>query len=167
MTPPDSRDDRTEDEAPTAMPGPQRVVSVSRTIAAQPDQIFELLADPARHHLFDGSGTVVRSRTGNPDRLYLGARFGMDMRLGIPYRISNEVIEFEPDRVIAWRHLGHHVWRYELEPVEGGTKVTESFDWGVSRFPPVYEWIGYPERHRKNMTETLTRLDRLLTGDDT
>ena len=55
------------------------------------------------------------------------------------------------------------MWRYELEEVEDGTRVTESFNWGVSRFPPFYEWVGYPERHRENMTRTLERLDALLT----
>ena len=142
----------------------EKVVSVSRVIAASPEAIFDLLADPASHHLFDGSGSVMGSRSGNPDRLTLGAKFGMDMRLGIPYRITSEVVELEENRVIAWRHLGHHVWRYELEPVEGGTEVTESFNWGVARFPPFYEWVGYPARHTENMAKTLERLDEHLSG---
>ncbi len=53
------------------------------------------------------------------------------MKMGLPYRVSNEVVEYEPDRLIAWRHLGRHRWRYELEPVEGGTRVTETFDWST------------------------------------
>ncbi|MEL6985543.1 MAG: SRPBCC family protein, partial [Actinomycetota bacterium] len=128
-----------------------RVVSVERHIQASPEVIFDLLADPAAHTRFDGSGTVVAGRSGNPDRLSLGARFGMDMRLGVPYKISNEVVEFEEGRQIAWRHFGHHIWRYELEPVDGGTLVTESFDWASSRFPPMYEWVGYPDRHEVGM----------------
>ena len=142
----------------------ERVVSVSRIIAADPDVIFDLLADPARHHVIDGSGTVVSGQDDNPDRLALGERFGMKMRLGVPYRITNEVVEFVENQVIAWRHFGHHIWRYELEQAEGGTRVTESFDWGSARFPPVYEWVGYPERHRKNMEATLARLDEHLTA---
>lgn len=141
-----------------------RVVSVSRVIAAPPDTIFDLLADPASHHRFDGSSTVIAGRSGNPDRLSLGARFSMDMKMGIPYRMTNEVVAFEENRTIAWRHFGHHVWRYDLEPDEGGTRVTESFDWGQARFPPFYQWVGYPERHRQNMTRTLERLDQHLTG---
>lgn len=141
----------------------ERVVSVSRVIDAEPSAIFDVLADSAKHHVIDGSGSVLASRSGNPDRLSLGARFGMDMKLGLPYRISNEVVEFEEDRLIAWRHLGHHVWRYRLEAVEGGTKVTESFDWGKARFPPAYEWMGYPAKHEVNMTRTLERLDQHLT----
>jgi len=141
-----------------------KVVSVSKVIDATPAAIFDLLADPARHNLFDGSGSVVGARSGNPERLSLGARFGMDMKMGIPYRITSEVTEFEENRVIAWRHLGHHVWRYELKEVEGGTQVTESFNWGVARFPPFYEWMGYPDKHTRNMTATLERLGTHLAG---
>lgn len=141
-----------------------KVISVSRIIAAPPAAIFDLLADPEKHQLFDGSDSVVASRSGNPERLSLGARFGMEMKIGVPYRISSEVVEFEENRVIAWRHFGHHVWRYELTEVEGGTEVTESFNWGVARFPPLYEWLGYPARHEQNMTKTLERLDQHLTG---
>jgi len=142
-----------------------RVVSVERRIEASADTIFELLADPAAHARFDGSGTVVAARGDNPERLELGARFGMDMKLGLPYKISNEVVEFEEGRRIAWRHFGHHIWRYELEPVDGGTVVTESFDWASSRFPPMYEWVGYPAKHEINMAQTLERLAELVESD--
>ena len=143
----------------------ERVVSVSRDISAEPAAIFDLLADPARHQEIDGSDTVVADRGGNPERLSLGAKFGMDMKLGpIPYRISNEVVAFEENREIAWRHFGHHVWRYVLEPIEGGTRVTESFEWGDSRFPPAYEWAGYPSRHEVGMAKTLERIEELVTS---
>lgn len=141
-----------------------KIVSASREIDAPAGEIFDLLADPGQHHIFDGSDTVVSGDSKNPDRLSLGAKFGMSMKLGIPYRITSEVVEFEEDRVIAWRHFGHHVWRYELEPIsESKTLVTESFNWGVARFPPFYEWAGYPAKHEVNMAKTLERLDAVLT----
>jgi hypothetical protein len=31
-------------------------------------------------------------------------------------------------RLIAWRHVGPHRWRYELEPDPAGTRVTETWD---------------------------------------
>ena len=34
------------------------VESVERVIAAPPETIFAIIADPKRHHEFDGSGTV-------------------------------------------------------------------------------------------------------------
>ena len=138
----------------------EKIVSAEREIQADATTIFDLLADPAAHHRFDGSDTVVAGHPSNPDRLSLGAKFGMKMRFGIPYRITNEVVEFEPDRVIAWRHFGHHIWRYELEPLDDDrTLVTESFNWGTSRLPAAfYELAGYPAKHKVNMAKTLDRL---------
>lgn len=137
-------------------------MSVSRVIDAPPEVIFAVLADPARHGEIDGSGMVQNVR-GTSTRLSLGARFGMDMRLGpLPYRITNTVVEFEEGRRIAWAHFGGHRWRYELEPVAGGTRVTESFDWSTSRLPRAIELMGYPRKHPANITATLERLATLV-----
>lgn len=147
----------------SAANGDKKHVSVSRTIAAGAADIFDILADPGRHHLIDGSGTVVAGASSNPERLSMGAKFGMSMRIVVPYRMSNEVVEFEENRRIAWRHLGHHVWRYELDPIsDTETMVTETFDWGVARAPFFYEWVGYPERHKVNITATLERLAQVV-----
>jgi hypothetical protein len=141
-----------------------RSVSVSKIIAADPGSIFDVLADPAKHGEIDGSGTVLDVRGGG-QRLALGAKFGMDMKLGpLPYRMSNTVVEFEEDRLIAWAHLGGHRWRYEFEPVDGGTKVTETFDWSTARVPKLIEVLGYPKKHPANMAATLDRLADLVEG---
>ncbi len=141
-----------------------RSVSASREIQAEPSVIFDLLADPNAHHTFDGSDTVTKGSETNPERLSLGAKFGMSMTIGpLPYKMSNEVVEFEEDRLIAWRHFGHHIWRYELDATgDGATTVTETFDWGSARFPPLYEWVGYPAKHEVNMAKTLERLAELI-----
>lgn len=142
----------------------ERIVSAKRFIPVEPQVIFDLLADPARHAEIDGSD-MVQSARGSGDRLGPGATFGMNMKIfGIPYIIKNHVTAFEENRLIEWRHMGHHRWRYELEPVEGGTIVTESFDWGPSRFPPMYEWVGYPDKHEKGMAATLERLEAVVTA---
>jgi uncharacterized protein YndB with AHSA1/START domain len=102
--------------------------SASTTIAAPPSVVFDILADPRQHPRIDGSGSVRESLSG-PDRLALGSEFGMDMKLGGAYKIKNRVVEFEEDRLIAWRHVGAHRWRYELTPTaDGGTDVTETWD---------------------------------------
>lgn len=80
------------------------------------------------------------------------------MKLGVPYPIENTVVEFEEDRLIAWRHFGGHRWRYELEPVDGGTKVTETFDWSTSKLPAVLEILRVPRRNTASIEKTLDRL---------
>lgn len=148
----------------------EHVVSVSREITATPEAIFEILTDPARHSEIDGSGMVQHER-GESGRLELGSKFGMDMKMGpIPYRITNTVVEFDENRLIAWCHIGKHRWRYELEPVaadgEGAaapaTRVTESFDWSKAISKTYIELAGWPKRHRAGMEATLERLAALV-----
>jgi uncharacterized protein YndB with AHSA1/START domain len=86
----------------------ERAVSASALVAAPSDAVFALLADPHRHHELDGSGSVRRAVAG-PRRLQLGDRFGMHMRIGLPYRITNRVVELEPDRRIAWCHFARAI----------------------------------------------------------
>ena len=116
-----------------AMPGTPHRVSVTRVIAAPRQRLFDLVADPAMHPRIDGSGTVRALAGGSPARLAPDVRFGMSMRMGLPYRISNRVVEFEEGRRVAWMHLSRAVWRWEFADVEGGTQVTESFDWTHAR----------------------------------
>jgi uncharacterized protein YndB with AHSA1/START domain len=143
------------------MPRP-RIVSAERTIHATPEVIFGVLADPSRHAEIDGSGSVQGPK-GTTPRLSLGATFSMDMKMGLGYRTSNRVVEFEEGRRIAWHHLARFTWRYELTPVDGGTRVVESFDytvpWGV-----VIEPLGWPERNRRSMERTLERLEAVVTA---
>ena len=134
-----------------------QVISVSRVIDAPAGTIFDLLADPSQHPVLDGSGTVRQYR-GEPQRLTLGATFGMKMHFVVPYRIKNTVVEFEEGRLIAWRHFGGHRWRFELQPEEAGTRVTESFDWSTAVSPKFIELAGYPRRHAPEMERTLERL---------
>jgi uncharacterized protein YndB with AHSA1/START domain len=141
---------------------PEQQVSVSRVIPAPPEALFAVVADANRHADFDGSGSV-KGVTGDPEPLVLGSKFGMKMRIGVPYRIQNQVVEYEKDRLIAWQHLGKHRWRYTFEPVDGGTEVTETFDWSTSRSPRFIELMGYPKKHPDNMAKTLERLEAVVT----
>ncbi len=139
----------------------KRIVSAERVIKAPASVIFDLLANPWKHHLIDGSGTVVQPRPGTPERLSLGATFSMDMKMKASYLTKNKVVTFEEDRAIAWHHFARFVWRYELTPVEGGTLVRESFDyskpWGLVIIP-----LGWPENNRVSMERTLAKLAEVL-----
>jgi uncharacterized protein YndB with AHSA1/START domain len=148
------------------------VETVVRVIPAPPERIFELLADPARHPEIDGSGTVRGVKT-PPQTLGLGSKFGMAMKLGIPYSMVSTVIEFEPNRRIAWQTrppgripgklAGGRIWRYELEPVDGGTRVRES--WDISQ--EVLKILVKPARGKtiKAMNDTLERIEKVLATE--
>jgi uncharacterized protein YndB with AHSA1/START domain len=164
------------------MPDPDDVVTVERVIPALPEAIFELLADPRRHRLIDGSESVREAKT-DLSRLSLGATFEMSMKLGIPYTMTNKVIEFEEGRRIAWqprpaarlaRSLGGRIWRYELEPVQGGTRVRQTWDisqerWlfgkagGLALGAPGFKFMVKPSRTHAAMAATLERIEHLLT----
>lgn len=136
------------------------VITETRFIPAPAAAIFDLLADPAQHRTIDGSGSVQGAQQDGPGRLSLGAKFGMEMRMGAPYKVENTVVEFEEGRRIAWRHFGRHVWRYLLEPVdEHSTRVTEQFDPTRAPLRWVYGLIGARRRNQQSIIETLTRLE--------
>ena len=142
-----------------------RSVSRTKTVAASPELVFALLADPARHHEIDGSGTVLAARADSPERLSLGAKFGMSMKLGVPYKIENTVVAFVENETIGWKHFGGHVWRYDLklgtEP--GTTEVIETFDWSTSKGPIVLELVGFPKRNARAMEKTLARMAAIFS----
>lgn len=151
-----------------------RTVSVDRVVPAPAQAIFDVIADPAMHPVIDGSGTVRASRSEGPARLAMGSEFGMSMRIGVPYRLTNRVVEFEEGRLIAWSHMGGARWRWLLEPVgllppvEGGTRVTETFDWSCTTVPllaPALELLGFPRRNRAGIERTLERLARLVAAE--
>ena len=146
----------------------RNLVTVQRLIPAPAAAIFDLLADPSRHPQIDGSGTVIAPTSAGSRRLGLGDTFGMSMKLGVPYSTRNVVVEFEPDRLIAWQTLAAapldkvvtgRVWRYELEPVEGGTIVRET--WDISREAPLSRPVVrrmMASSTRENMARTLERI---------
>ena len=135
-----------------------RVVTASTVVQAPAARIFDLLADPSRHAVLDGSGSV-RSVVRGPDRLFLGARFAMAMRMGLPYLMVNRVVEFEEGRRIAWTHVSRAIWRYELEPLgPTSTRVVESFDMRGSPLAAFYERTGFAERNEHAIVRSLALL---------
>lgn len=145
-------------------------VSVERVIAAPPATVFAIVADANRHCEIDGSGQLVRPKPGTPQALALGSTFGMAMKMGLPYSMSNTVIEFEQDRRIAWqsvlagflgRFLGGRIWRYDFEPVDGGTRVTETWDISQDKQAVFLRGQKVAAATSTNMTASLARLAAL------
>jgi hypothetical protein len=136
------------------------------TINAPASKIFDLLASPAAHQRFDGSGSVKDAISG-PERLFLGATFGMAMKIKVPYRIKNTVVEFEENKKIMWCHLMKWTWCYELQAVSANqTIVTESFD--ASKISPFSKWwlkcTGAMAHNPKWMAKSLVALKAICEG---
>jgi hypothetical protein len=121
-------------------------VSVSRSIEAPAEKIFQVLADPGSHVALDGSG-MLRVTPSQPTASRVGDTFMMAMylpELG-NYLMLNRIIDFERDRRIAWeptpgdaaasQNAGLPVgtpqgysWGFRLQPAGDATIVTELFD---------------------------------------
>ena len=149
---------------------PRLVETVERVIPAPPDRIWALVADPRRHQDINGNDTV-RAAFDVPERMAIGSTFGMNMDFGGAYTMVSTVIEYDEGRRIAWqsrpsaggsrwRHMfGGRIWRYELEPVEGGTRVRESWDLTQEgKFGLRYVVWGYRRKTKHNMERTLDRI---------
>jgi uncharacterized protein YndB with AHSA1/START domain len=149
-------------------------VSVERVIKAPAGMIFALLADAGKHASFDGSESVNHaSKESVP--LSMGSKFGMAMRgrketLFIPYRTTNTVIEYEPDRRIAWKTtalgglFGGRIWRYELSPAEAGTRVRETWDVSEDKQKSMITSGSMPKLTEEGIRATLERIAKLLEG---
>jgi hypothetical protein len=122
-------------------------VAVSRRIRAPAGEIFEILANPARHPEFDGSDMLRGAVT--PTMICgLGDIFVMKMYLSEigNYEMYNHVVEYEQDRRIGWEPEAGHGhpltapdsakptrrgvrWSYQLSPDgPAATIVTEIYD---------------------------------------
>ena len=141
----------------------KRLFTASRVVPAAPEEVFVLLADPARHVEIDGSGTLQRLINGQGS-MQLGSKFTIAMKAyGFPYRVTSKVVEYEENRLIAWSHFIKNRWRYELEPVEGGTRVTESADYRSIRFPYLTTRMIKEELIQDSIATTLDNLVKRFT----
>jgi hypothetical protein len=154
-------------------------VKVSKRIAAPPSCVFAILADPTKHIELDGSGMLRGAVTTGP-LSGVGDVFTMRMffsKFG-DYEMNNHVVEFEPNRLIAWEPeagRGHpnagppglpenrwgHRWIFELAP-DGpdATIVTEIYD--CSRAPQEErEDMDNGRVWMEAMTSTLKNLEAL------
>jgi uncharacterized protein YndB with AHSA1/START domain len=110
-----------------------RIVSASREIAAGPQEIFELIADPARQPRWDGNDNLAEAAAGQRIRrigdVFVMRNTGGNVR-------ENHVVEFDEGRRVAWtpadpgKPPAGHLWRWELDPIEASrTRVTHTYDW--------------------------------------
>jgi len=140
--------------------------------------LFGILTEPANHPLIDGSG-MIREAVSGTAVAQVGDVFVMKMhndQFG-DYEMTSHVVEYEPDRLIAWEpvmsdafqeevkaNIGfktEHRWTYELTTAaDGSTLVTETYD--CSRAPA---WMraatGGGELWSPAMAESLAKLEQM------
>lgn len=151
--------------------------TATRTVDAAPSAVFALLADPARHHETEPTDWVRGPLEQSPAPLTeVDQIFGIEMfheNAGGRYDMHNKVIALEPGRTIAWRpgQYGEDgtwgsagwTWRYDLEPLGEGTRVTLTYDWGaVPEF--LREQFSLPPFPPEFLDDSLAALDRAVTG---
>jgi len=98
----------------------------------------------------------------------------MSMQMGMPYSMVSTVVEYEQDRLLAWqtrgptplgRFVAGRIWRYELEPTDGGTLVRES--WDITHESALTKPLVKRDaaKTRDNMAATLERIEAVLTQE--
>jgi hypothetical protein len=103
----------------------------SIVIERTPDQVFDMIADVTR--MGDWSPVCKACWWDEGDGPRVGAMFtGRNELPERTWETRSEVVAAEPGREFAWVVAATGTrWGYTFEPVDGGTKVTESWD-----FPP-------------------------------
>lgn len=153
-------------QSPT--PGPINV-SVSTVVEAPADVVYDLITDIER--MAEWSPQIIESRwisgTTTDGRAAVGAKFSGKNTAGDPASgkkamtwvtkptvtdvVANRVFEFEvpfPSR---------STWRYELTPVEGGTRVVETLS-QKKRMPPFIRLM----QKRANITDRAADLESAM-----
>ena len=144
----------------------ETTVSASVLVDAPAEDVFAFITRPANHPRISGDGSVKGERHGAEQLSAVGDKFGVSMKMyGVPYRVTNTVVEYEPNQAVAWCHPGKHRWRWQVEALpEGRTKVTETFDMSTSPLRPLLGLVGFPGRHRDNVEKSVGNVAAHFAG---
>jgi hypothetical protein len=149
-------------------------IEVERTIAADPQVIFQVLCDPRGHVAIDSSGMLMSADgdpvtgTGDTFVVHMDRAALNDIPLG-RYDVTVLITAFEPGKEIAWTVTGQikpqigHIYGYRLASDEaGGTVVTSYYDW--SQIEPSWRDRGiFPVISEGALRATLGILARTVT----
>ena len=140
--------------------------SASVVINQEPATVFALITDVSRTGEWSPECTGGRW-VGSAAGPAVGAKFEGDNALVVGgmtlkrWTTTSEVTEYILGERFAFLAEGYTTWRYDLEPVGDGTRVTESFDFttasATQRF--LYETVARrPASMVKGMQKTLDRM---------
>lgn len=128
-------------------------ITVSRTIDASADQLFEVLSNPERHAELDGSGFVLGDE--KSDRITAtGQVFTMNMtgdHMGGDYQTDNHVTGYDPNKMLAWKTAPAGVeppgweWLWQLD-AQGpdSTEVSVTYDWSKVTDKDLLKKLSFP-----------------------
>jgi hypothetical protein len=140
-------------------------------IAASPAQVYAFITDVSK--LGTLSPECIRSEWNAGQSLGVGAIFhGWNKAGDHTWDVDCEVSAVAQNREFAFRAgldvLGENatLWRFVLEPKDGGTQVTESYEAPILAIPdhPVAQIPGRAEALTAGITATLQRLKAAIEG---
>lgn len=154
-------------------------VAATTTISAAAEAVFAVLTNPARHAAIDGTGWVCEAIDPQPitaaGHVFRMSMFHPEHPAG-SYEIHNLVLEFEQDRVIAWRPgfvedastgelgFGGWTWRYDLTPRgPHACEVVHTYDWSAVG-PGPREYLTFPPFAPDHLAHSLSHLGDLATS---
>lgn len=110
-------------------------------VAVDPERLYDLVSDIERTG--EWSPVCVGASWEDDEGLREGAWFtGRNELDGRTWQTRSQVVAAEPGRRFAWQVGGSWVrWAYDLEAVEGGTRLTESWEFlpdGLAMFRDKY-----------------------------
>lgn len=138
-----------------------------RTVVNAPvEEVFDIVANPHRHHELDGSGSVGNIVSGS-ERMNEGEPFTMKMRLfGMDYKTTSTPTQVRENEIVEWQVAGRQKWRWEFKAIDADTtEVTETWDVDGMWMAPLFRITGMFSRNAKGIEDTLKQLrDRYAKG---
>jgi hypothetical protein len=148
-------------------------ITVTRTIDAPADVLFDILGNPRRHQELDGSG-FIRGVGEHPDRVQqVGDLFTMEMsgdHMGGDYQTDNHVTGLVPNKLIAWKTAPAGTeppgweWVWQLDPVDPDrTGVSLTYDWSQVSDPELLAKVKFPLVPAEALEKSLAKLAAAAT----
>ncbi|MEO6020656.1 MAG: SRPBCC family protein [Knoellia sp.] len=148
-------------------------ITVSRTIDAPAQTIFEILSNPERHAQLDGSGFVRSDEKSNRIQK-VGDVFTMNMsgdHMGGDYQTDNHVTGYSENALLAWQTTPagtepfgwEWVWRLEQQGPRQ-TLVTHTYDWSKVPDKDILQKVTFPLVKESQLEDTLATLAEVSAG---
>ena len=146
--------------------------SVRAQIAAPPERLWAIVADPTRHPELAGSGEPLETRLLTEGPLKVGSKFESRQKAwGMKYSSTSEVTTYDEPRLLRWTLPSNADWAFRFEPVNGGTRVTHAYRFNMN-MPGVLRLLFTPLLNLRNgqntrgMVGTLRNLARLAGASE-